>query len=77
MGKILTLMTMLYLSAKCKMAELKNDVSGMEVIQVVILVAVGVILVGALIALIGPLLKDWWDAITKGAGALTDLPETT
>ena len=68
MGKIIIALTMLFLKAKSKMDELKNDVSGMEVIQVVILVAVGVILIAALIALIGPLLADWWEAITEGAG---------
>ena len=60
--------TMLCIKGKSKTEELKNDVSGMEVIQVVILVAVGVILVGALIALIGPLLAEWWAAIQEGAG---------
>ena len=66
-------LTLPYIKGKGKVDELKNDVSGMEIIQVVILVAIGVVLVGALIVLIGPLLAEWWEEITNGAGGPRDL----
>ena len=51
--------------------ELKADENAMEVIQVVMLIAVGVIAIAAIWAGINGLLEDWWGMIigsSKGEG---------
>ena len=51
--------------------ELKADENAMEVIQVVMLIAVGVIAIAAIWAGINGLLEDWWEMIvgsSKGEG---------
>ena len=52
------------IGARCKTVELKNDEKAMEVIQVVMLIAVGVLAIVAVWAGVNGLLKDWWDMIT-------------
>ena len=55
------------IGAKCKADELKNDENAMEVIQVVMLIAVGVLAIAAVWAGVNGLLESWWLQITGGA----------
>ncbi len=48
--------------------EVKEDENAMEVIQVVMLIAVGVIAIAAIWAGVNGLLKQWWDAILGKSG---------
>ena len=47
--------------------EIREDEHAMEVIQVVMIIAVGVIAIAAIWAGVNGLLKYWWDAILGGA----------
>ena len=50
------------------MAEIKNDENAMEVIQVVMLIAVGVLAIAAVWAGVNGLLEQWWGQITGSSG---------
>ena len=54
---------MLCIKAKSKAMELREDENAMEVIQVVILIAVGVVIIIAVWAAINGLLEKWWAII--------------
>jgi len=54
---------LLFIKTKSKVMELREDENAMEVIQVVILIAVGVIIILAVWAAIDGLLQEWWDII--------------
>ena len=56
--------TALCIGVKCKIEGLKNDEDAMEVIQVVMIIAVGVIAIAAVWAGVNGLLKTWWEKIT-------------
>jgi hypothetical protein len=49
-------------------SDIKEDEEAMEVIQVVMLIAVGVIAIAAVWAGVNGLLKTWWDAILGKSG---------
>jgi hypothetical protein len=53
-----------YVGAKLKAEEVKKDEKAMEVIQVVMLIAVGVLAIAAVWAGVNGLLEDWWHQIT-------------
>ena len=57
-----TLLTM-SINGKLAVDELKNDESAMEVIQVVMLIAVGVLAIAAIWAGVNGLLEEWWNII--------------
>ena len=61
--------TMLAVRAQTTWSELKSDEKGMEVIQVVMLIAVGVLAIGALWAGINGLLTKWWNQIIGVSGS--------
>lgn len=63
-AKLRDFVTALYIKSYCKINELKQDEDGMEVIQVVMLIAVGVLAIAAVWAGVNGLLEDWWDIIT-------------
>ena len=73
LNKIQMLPVLAYLRLTQFVEDLKNDESGMEVVQVVLIILVGVILVAALMFLLRKQLAEWWNTITttdvkKGTG---------
>jgi len=48
--------------------DFKNDESGLEVVQVVLIILVGVLLIGALWAVLGGWLGDLWEQIIDDTG---------
>ena len=52
--------------------ELKDDVSGMEIIQVVMIIAIGVVSVAAVWAVLGPFIQKLWTQIS-GKGEISPL----
>ncbi len=52
-----------------KFLNFKNDEKGMEVIQVVMLVMVGVVIISAVWAAMNGLLEEWWDIIFGNSDA--------
>jgi len=68
LGKFLDSLTMLYIGANRKINEIKEDEDAMEIIQVVMIIAVGVLAIVAVWAGINGFLEDLWDKIT-GSGA--------
>ena len=48
--------------------EIKEDVSGMEIIQVVMIIAIGVIAVSAVWVVLGDLIKQLWTQVTNASG---------
>ena len=60
-------LTMLFIRVDDKVADFKKDEDAMEVIQVVMLVAVGVLAIAAVWAGVNGLLEDWWEQITGAA----------
>ena len=67
-GKLWDGLATLYTMLSFKAREIKEDESAMEVIQVVMLVAVGVIAIAAVWAGVNGLLATWWEAITNASG---------
>jgi len=59
----------LCVTSHLKAEEIKTDEDAMEVIQVVMLIAVGVIAIAAIWLGINGLLEQWWTAIIGGADA--------
>ena len=64
-----------YVTAHCKVNAIKEDENAMEVIQVVMLIAVGVIAIAAVWAGINGLLKQWWDTITQNSNTGVSGPD--
>lgn len=46
------------------LGDVKKDEKGMEVVQVVLLILVGVLIIAAIYAALTGLLKTWWNQIT-------------
>lgn len=67
MRSISDLFFMSYVRTKCQAHEIKNDEDAMEVIQVVMLIAVGVLAIAAVWAGVSGLLTDLWEQITGNA----------
>jgi hypothetical protein len=57
---------MFLIKAHCKADEIKRDENAMEVIQVVMLIAVGVLAIVAVWAGVNGFLTDIWEIITGG-----------
>ena len=74
------LTTMAYVKVKTWISAtargLKEDVSGMEIIQVVMIIAMGILAVVAVYAALGDLLKNLWAQIS-GKGNLPDMDSLT
>ena len=66
--------TMAYVAIRTKIRttarEIKEDVSGMEIIQVVMIIAIGVIAVSAVWVVLGDLIKDLWEQVTNASGTI-------
>ncbi|MDR2904221.1 MAG: hypothetical protein LBU77_06920 [Clostridiales bacterium] len=60
-------MVMGYIKAMSKVDEIKEDENAMEVIQVVMIMAIGVIAVAAIWLGTNRLLEGWWGDITQKA----------
>jgi hypothetical protein len=56
--------TTVCIGAQREANEIKNDENAMEVIQVVMLIAVGVLAIAAVWAGVNGLLEQWWEQIT-------------
>ena len=67
LGRLYDSVMVATLRARLAWGEVKEGEDAMEVIQVVMLIAVGVIAIAAVWAGVNGLLKDWWEAITEGA----------
>ena len=61
-------LTMMMIRVRIRWSELKTDEDAMEVIQVVMLIAVGVIAIAAVWAGVNGLLEKWWAMITGASG---------
>ncbi|MDR1131007.1 MAG: hypothetical protein LBL15_01125 [Oscillospiraceae bacterium] len=57
-------LAMMYVGTNRKIREIKEDENAMEVIQVVMLIAVGVLAITAVWAGVNGLLEEWWTIIT-------------
>ena len=53
---------------------LKKDESGLEIVQVVLIVLVGVLLIAGLWAVLGPWISQIWDSITQEAVTIEGNP---
>ena len=60
--------TTAYVAIRTKLSatarELKEDVSGMEIIQVVMIIAIGVVAVAAVWIVLGDLIQERWGQVT-------------
>ena len=68
-AKLWDAMTSLCIKAHSEINEFKQNEAGMEVIQVVMLIAVGVLAIAAVWAGINGLLEQWWDMITGASSS--------
>ena len=66
--KLRDMLTLRIVGARNAADEIKQDEQAMEVIQVVMLIAVGVIAIAAVWAGVNGLLEQWWNMITGSSG---------
>ena len=62
--KIKALPVMAYLAFTGFIRDFKKDQRGLEVVQVVLIILVGVVLIGLLMYLLREQLQSWWNDIT-------------
>ena len=61
-------LTMMMIRVHATWSEIRADEEAMEVIQVVMLIAVGVLAIAAVWAGVNGLLEQWWTMITGASG---------
>jgi Flp pilus assembly pilin Flp len=64
LGSARDALNMAYIKLVCKLDEIRRDEDAMEVIQVVMIIAIGVIALVAIWAAVNGLLSDIWKKIT-------------
>ena len=68
LGSLCDALLLAVIAAQSRAREIKSDEQAMEVIQVVMLIAVGVIAIAAIWAGVNGLLREWWAAIMGARG---------